>query len=92
MERVIDKLIAKLKRGGVLGSVLGKPKAAEGKDIRVEAFSVQPNPTVLARLAEAVRKGSLSIPVVKTFKLSEAAAAQQLAEEGHVEGKVVLVP
>jgi NADPH:quinone reductase-like Zn-dependent oxidoreductase len=43
-------------------------------------------------LAEAVRKGSLSIPVVKTFKLSEAAAAQQLAEEGHVEGKVVLVP
>ena len=89
---VIGKLIAKLKRGGVLGSVLGKPKAAEGKDIRVAAFSVQPNPTVLARLAEAVRKGSLSIPVVKTFKLSEAAAAQQLAEEGHVEGKVVLIP
>jgi NADPH:quinone reductase-like Zn-dependent oxidoreductase len=89
---VIGKLIAKLKRGGVLGSVLGKPKAAEGQDIRVEAFSVQPNPAVLARLAEAVRKGSLSIPVVKTFKLSEAAAAQKLAEEGKVEGKIVLMP
>ena len=89
---VIGKLIAKLKRGGVLGSVLGTPKAAEGKDIRVEAFSVQPNPTVLVRLAEAVRKGSLSIPVVKTFKLSEAAAAQKLAEEGKVEGKIVLIP
>jgi NADPH:quinone reductase-like Zn-dependent oxidoreductase len=90
---VIGKLIAKLKRGGVLGSVLGKPKAAEGKDIRVEAFGgVQPNPTVLARLAEAVRKGKLSIPVVKTFKLSEAAAAQKLAEEGKVGGKIVLIP
>jgi NADPH:quinone reductase-like Zn-dependent oxidoreductase len=89
---VIGKLIAKLKRGGVLGSVLGKPKAAEGMDIRIEAFSVQPNPTVLATLAEAVRTGNLSIPVVKTFKLSEAAAAQKLAEEGKVEGKIVLVP
>jgi NADPH:quinone reductase-like Zn-dependent oxidoreductase len=88
---IIGKLIAKLKRGGVLGSVLGKPKAAEGKDIRVEAVSVQPNPTVLERLAEAVRTGNLSIPVVRTFKLSEAAAAQKFAEEGHVEGKVVLI-
>jgi NADPH:quinone reductase-like Zn-dependent oxidoreductase len=89
---VIGKLIAKLKRGGVLGSVLGTPKAAEGKDIRVVAFSVQPNPNELTRLAEAVREGNLSIPVVKTFKLSEAAAAQKLAEEGHVEGKIVLIP
>jgi NADPH:quinone reductase-like Zn-dependent oxidoreductase len=89
---VIAKLIAKLKQGGVLGSVLGQPKAAEGKDIRVAAFSVQPNPTVLARLAEAVRKGNLIIPIVKTFKLREAAAAQKLAEEGKVAGKITLIP
>jgi NADPH:quinone reductase-like Zn-dependent oxidoreductase len=89
---VIGKLITKLKRGGVLGSVLGVPKAAEGKEIRVEAFSVESNPTVLASLAESVRKGDLTIPVVKTFKLSEAAAAQRLAEEGHVDGKIVLIP
>jgi NADPH:quinone reductase-like Zn-dependent oxidoreductase len=90
--QVIGKLLAKLKRGGVLGSVLGKPKAAEGKDIRVEAFSVQPDQAVLASLAEAVYKGKLRIPVVKTFKLSEAAAAQQLLEEGKVRGKIVLIP
>ena len=53
---------------------------------------MQPNPTVLARLAEAVRKGNLRIPIAKTFKLSEAAAAQKLAEEGNVEGKIVLIP
>jgi NADPH:quinone reductase-like Zn-dependent oxidoreductase len=89
---VIGKLIEKLNRGGVLGSVLGKPKAAEGKDIRVEAFGVQPNPAVLASLAEAVYNGKLSIPVVKTFKLSEAATAQKLSEVGKVQGKIVLIP
>jgi NADPH:quinone reductase-like Zn-dependent oxidoreductase len=89
---VIGKLLPKLKRGGVLGSVLGRPKAAEGKDIRVEAFSVQPDAKRLARMVEAVRSGGLEIPIARRFKLSEAAAAQQLAETGHVDGKVLLLP
>jgi len=90
--QVIAKLLPKLKRGGVLGSVLGKPLAAEGKDIRIEAFTVQPDATRLARMVEAVRTGKLDIPIARKFKLSEAAAAQQLAEAGHVDGKVVLIP
>lgn len=89
---VIGNLLPKLKRGGVLGSVLGKPKGAEGKDIRIETFMVQPNAMRLARMAEAVRSGKLAIPIARKFRLSEAAAAQQLAEAGHVNGKVVLVP
>ncbi|HYK16627.1 MAG TPA: NADP-dependent oxidoreductase, partial [Bryobacteraceae bacterium] len=52
---VIGKLIPKLKHGVVLGSVLGKPKAAEGKDIRVEAIVAQPNPQNLSKFAEAAR-------------------------------------
>jgi NADPH:quinone reductase-like Zn-dependent oxidoreductase len=90
--KVIGKLLPKLKRAGVLGSVLGKPKGAEGKDIRVEAFFAQANATLLARMAEAVRSGKLAIPIARKFRLSEAAAAQQLAEVGHVDGKIVLVP
>ena len=89
---VIAKLIAKIKRGGTLGSVLGKPKAAEGKDIRVEAISAQPNASVLATLAEAVLKGELKIPVVRTMKLSDAADAQRLAEQGKLDGKILLIP
>jgi NADPH:quinone reductase-like Zn-dependent oxidoreductase len=89
---VIGKLLPKLRRGGVLGSVLGRPKAAEGKDIRIETFAVQPNAMRLARMAEAVRSGKLAIPIARKFRLSEAAAAQQLAEAGHVDGKIVLVP
>lgn len=89
---LIGKLLPKLKHSGVLGSVLGRPKAAEGRGIRIAAFTVQPNAARLARMAEAVRSGKLVIPVAKKFRLSEAAAAQQLAETGHVGGKVLLIP
>ncbi|MGI8745959.1 MAG: zinc-binding dehydrogenase [Bryobacteraceae bacterium] len=81
---VIGKLILKLKIGGVLGSVLGKPKAAEGKDIRVEAFMAQPDAARLRQLAEAVRDRAVSVPIARKFRLSEAAEAQSLAEKGGV--------
>ena len=89
---VIRKLIPKLKPGGVLGSVLGKPKAAEGKDIRVEAIVAQPNSQNLGKLAEAARKREFNIPIAKRFKLSQAADAQKLAEQGKADGKIVLIP
>ena len=89
---VIGKLIPKLKAGGVLGSVLGKPKAAEGKDIRVEAFMATPDASLLRHMADAVRDGKLVIPIAKKMKLSEAGEAQALAEKGSIGGKVVLIP
>jgi NADPH:quinone reductase-like Zn-dependent oxidoreductase len=88
---VIGKLIPKLKNGGVLGSVAGHPKAAEGKEIHVVVFMAQPDPVRLRQLAEAVRDGKLSIPVVRKFKLSEAGQAQTLSEQGGIDGKIVLV-
>jgi NADPH:quinone reductase-like Zn-dependent oxidoreductase len=89
---VIGKLIPKIKAGGVLGSVLGKPKDAEGKDIRVEAFMATPNASLLRHMADAVRDGKLSIPIVRRMKLSEAGEAQTLAENGSVGGKILLIP
>lgn len=89
---VIGKLIPKLKRGGVLGSVAGQPKGAEGAGIRVVAFMAQPDPARLLQLAEAVRDGKLIIPIARKFKLSEAGQAQTLSEQGSVDGKIVLVP
>ncbi len=88
----VGKLIPKLKKGGVLGSVVGKPPAAEGKDIRVEAFSVQPNAQRLKELAEAVGKGEFEIPVQEVYPLREASQAQERAEKGGVGGKILLVP
>jgi NADPH:quinone reductase-like Zn-dependent oxidoreductase len=89
---VIGKLIPRLKRGGVLGSVLGKPKAAEGKEIRVAAFMSQADAARLRQLAEAVRYRAFSVPIARKFKLSEAGEAQTLSEQGGVDGKVVLGP
>jgi NADPH:quinone reductase-like Zn-dependent oxidoreductase len=89
---VIGKLIPKLKCGGVLGSVLGKPKAAEGKEIRVAAFMAHSDAARLQQLAVAVRERAFSIPVVKKFQLSEAGKAQALSEQGGVDGKIVLIP
>ena len=89
---VIGKLIPKLKAGGVLGSVLGKPKEAEGKDIRVEAFMAQPDASLLRQMADAVRDGELTIPVAKKMRLSEAGEAQSLAEKGSLGGKILLIP
>ena len=89
---VIGKLIPKLKAGGVLGSVLGKPKGAEGKDIRVEAFMATPDASLLRQMADAVRDGALAIPIAKRMPLSEAGEAQKLAEQGSVNGKILLIP
>jgi len=87
----VDKLLRKLKRGGVLGSVLGKPKGAERKDIQVAAFMAQSDAARLENLAEAVRTGALTIPIARKFKLSEAREAQKLSEQGGIDGKIALV-
>jgi NADPH:quinone reductase-like Zn-dependent oxidoreductase len=89
---VIGKLIPKLKSGGVLGSVLGKPKEAEGKNIRVEAFMATPDASLLRQMADAVRDGKLLIPIAKRMRLGETAEAQTLAEKGSLGGKILLIP
>jgi NADPH:quinone reductase-like Zn-dependent oxidoreductase len=89
---VIGQLVPKLKPEGVIGSVLGKPKAAEGKNIRVEAFMASPNAALLREMADAVRDGKLIIPIARRMKLSQAGEAQQLAESGAAGGKILLIP
>jgi NADPH:quinone reductase-like Zn-dependent oxidoreductase len=89
---VIGKLISKLKKGGVLGSVRGVPPAAEGKEIRVAAFSVQPDAQRLRELTEAVQNGDFSIPVAEKFSLQEVNRAHERTEKGGVGGKIVLAP
>ena len=90
--QLIEKLIPKLKPGGTLGSVLGKPKAAEGKNIRVQAVQSHSDASLLRTLAEAVGRGALVIPVAREFSLREAAEAQTLSEHGSINGKIVLIP
>jgi NADPH:quinone reductase-like Zn-dependent oxidoreductase len=87
----IVKLLGAIKPGGVLGSVLGQPKEAAGKNIRVEAIMAQPDASRLYQLAEDVARGEFTIPIAKVFRLEEARKAQDLAEHEHPGGKVLLV-
>ena len=89
--RTADKLIAKVKPGGVYATVLKAPDtAAEYPSVRVVAVFSKFDRATLEFMAEAVRDGKLLIPISLKLPLSEAAEAQAAAEKG-VGGKIVLV-
>lgn len=87
----IARLLRALRPGGVLGSVLGEPKEAAGKDIQVHAFMAQPDASRLYELADEVARGEFTIPIAKVFRLEEAGKAQYVAEHEHPAGKILLV-
>jgi NADPH:quinone reductase-like Zn-dependent oxidoreductase len=89
--KTAEKLIAKVKPGGVYASVVGvPPSAANYPSVKaVHVFSKFDRKT-LEFMAEAVRDGKLVIPISEKLPLSEAAEAQAAAEKGGV-GKILLV-
>lgn len=87
----IAKLIPRIRKGGALGSVVGEPAAAKGRDLRVRAFLAHADPARLRALAEDAARGELTIPVEKRLPLEKAREAQKLAERGGV-GKILLLP
>jgi len=89
--RTAEKLIAKIKPGGVFASVIEIPKnPGEYPSVKaVKVFSKFDRKT-LEFMAEAVRDGKLVIPISQRLPLSEAAVAQAEAERGAV-GKILLV-
>jgi NADPH:quinone reductase-like Zn-dependent oxidoreductase len=89
--RTAEKLIAKVKPGGVYASVVEAPQdAAKYPSVKlVHVFSKFDRKT-LEFMAGAVRDGKLVIPISQKLPLSEAAEAQATAEKGGV-GKILLV-
>ena len=89
--KTAEKLMVKVKPGGVFASVLGAPQnAARFTSVKVVPVFVTPDPKTLLFMAEAVRDGKLVIPISRKLPLSKAAEAQAAAEKGGV-GKVLLV-
>jgi NADPH:quinone reductase-like Zn-dependent oxidoreductase len=90
--RTAEKLMAKVKPGGVYASVVGAPRnAAEYPSVKVVTVFSKFDRKTLEFMAEAVRDGKLVIPISRTLPLSEAAEAQAAAEKGGI-GKILLVP
>ena len=89
--RTAEKLIAKVKPGGVYASVVGTPRnAAEYPSVKAVFVFSKFDRKTLEFMAEAVRDGKLVIPISLKLPLSEAADAQATAEKG-VAGKILLV-
>jgi NADPH:quinone reductase-like Zn-dependent oxidoreductase len=88
----IQRLLRAIRKGGVLGSVLGKPEGADQYDIRVEAIMAVPDASRLHQLADDVARQEFSIPIARTMKLSEIQEAHRIAEKGGTSGKIILVP
>jgi NADPH:quinone reductase-like Zn-dependent oxidoreductase len=86
-----EKLIAKVKPGGVFASALAVPQnAAKYSSVKVVHVFSKFDRKTLEFMAEAVRDGKLVIPISQKLPLSEAAEAQATAEKGGI-GKILLV-
>jgi len=87
-----EKLMAKVKAGGVYSSVVGAPQnAANYPSVKVVPVFSHFDRGTLQYMAEAVRDGKLVIPIGEKLPLSEAAEAQTLVEKGSA-GKILLLP
>ncbi len=86
-----EKLIARVKPGGVYASVVGAPQnAAEYPAVKVVKVFSKFDRKTLEFMAEAVRDGKLTIPIGLQLPLRDAAEAHARAEKGGV-GKILLV-
>jgi NADPH:quinone reductase-like Zn-dependent oxidoreductase len=89
--RTAEKLIAKVKPGGVYASVVEPPQnATKYPSVKVVHVFSKFDRKTLEFMAEAVRDGKLVIPISQKLPLSDAAGAQAEAEKGAV-GKILLV-
>ena len=86
-----EKLLAKVKQGGVFASVLGPPANAKmHPTIHIEPVRVVPDAAMLRTLAEDALAGRFKIPIDRMVPLEKAAEAQEAAEKGSI-GKVLLL-
>lgn len=86
-----QKLLGKVKQGGVFASVLGPPKNANlHPTIRIAPVRAEPDGAALEGLAADVQAGHLHIPIDRMLPLEKAAEGQRAAEKGGI-GKVLLL-
>ncbi len=86
-----EKLLGKVKPGGIFASVVGGPANAKlHPTIQVNSVVMHPDAVMLRALAEDVAAGRLVIPIDRMVPLDEVAQAHTAAEKGGV-GKILLL-
>jgi NADPH:quinone reductase-like Zn-dependent oxidoreductase len=85
-------LLAKVKDGGTFASVTGEPDGAKDyPKVRVVPFRSKQDRAGIARIADAVNSGKMTIPIGLREELKNAGAAQAAFTKGGI-GKVLLIP
>jgi len=86
-----NKLLAKVKQGGVFASVLGPPSDAKlHPTVKIEPVRAVPDAKTLRRMAEDLVAGQFAIPIDRMVSLAEAGPAQEAAAKGGI-GKILLL-
>jgi NADPH:quinone reductase-like Zn-dependent oxidoreductase len=86
-----EKMLSRVKKGGVLASVLGAPRNAKDyPDVKVVPVYARPDTEILVHMAEAVKEGRLVIPISMKLPLKDAGKGHAAVEKGGI-GKVILV-
>jgi NADPH:quinone reductase-like Zn-dependent oxidoreductase len=88
---VIDRLIPHIRKNGILATVVGKPKSADGRDLHVNEVWSTSDPKRLQELAGELARGEFTLPISKRLKLADIRQAHTLAEKGAA-GKIVITP
>jgi len=66
--------------------------AAHEYGAKAEGGSTALNASMLAELAAMVASGNLEVPIAATFPLDQVRTASSLLAQGHIRGKIVLLP
>jgi NADPH:quinone reductase-like Zn-dependent oxidoreductase len=86
-----QKLLAKVKQGGIFGSVVGPPaNAGMHPTIKIEAIQAKPDAAMVRIMAEDAVAGRLVIPIDRMVPLADAGKAHAAAEKGGI-GKILLL-
>ena len=81
-----------LRASGHLVSTLGSAdsKGLSMPGIQATNITLQATPEQLKELTRMVDRGKLTVPLMQTFPLEQAAQALEAIQHGHLRGKIVL--
>jgi NADPH:quinone reductase-like Zn-dependent oxidoreductase len=86
-----QKLLGKVKQGGIFAGVVGPPANANmHPTVKIEPIQSKPDAAMLRIMAEDVAAGRFVIPIDRMVPLADAAAAHAAAEKGGI-GKILLL-
>jgi NADPH:quinone reductase-like Zn-dependent oxidoreductase len=89
--KAAEQAVAALREGGRAAypnGVEGVPRARDG--VKVMSYNGEPDPHTFAKLNELIDGGPFEVHIARTFKLEDAAKAQQALDDHYI-GKLALV-